>query len=158
MSETEKITRLLSLPDKGRMKAIGELTRLWRDILAERQVGPLHWGKLMVDHINKSYGRSKTHSKKRSTDRGNLNRQLASNNMSWKMFRRAIRFLNPRRAWIEFHMEWDEGPNTMISLDIHRRPGESFVPVKPSGEKFDFGEELQDVDPGASKRNSHSGG
>lgn len=154
---TDKINRLLSLPDKGRMKAVGELTRLWRDILAERQIGPLHWGKLMVDHINKSHGRSKTHSKQRSTERGNLNRQLAQNNLSWRMFRRAIRFLNPKKSWVEFHTEWDEGPNTVISLDIYKRPGENLVPVKPSGEKFDFGEELQDVERDPRKRNSRSG-
>ena len=60
----------------------------------------------MARYLNDPYNKIPPNPKDRSSARGNLNKELNRNTMTWKVFRKAILFLAPVRATFIIRFEW----------------------------------------------------
>ena len=120
----EKITHTLNLPDKGVSEASGALSKLFRKITDDIKLNPNQWGVLMVRYLNDPRNDVKKDVKDKSSARGNLNKELMRTSMTWKVFRKGLRFLGPTWIRFEVHMGWPDRPPTVTSLDIKSGPVE----------------------------------
>ena len=87
---------LLNSVDKGVGRtygANGTLSRLFRQILRDRKVGPEKFGALMHDYLDDPRNRVSNNRKDRTSARGNLGMALAQPKMTWKVFCKGLRFL-----------------------------------------------------------------
>lgn len=93
-------------PGKAVDKATGVLAKLFRKIVAEREITPGVWMRLMHQYLNNPHNQIPPNPKDRSSARGNLNKELHRPTMTWKVFRKAILFLAPVRATFIVRFEW----------------------------------------------------
>ena len=93
----DSLTRLLNDPEKGITKTYGNngvLSRLWRKMLQDLDVGPNKFGALLHAYIQDPQNHVPSNRKDQISARGNLTKELARPQMTWKVFCKALRFLN----------------------------------------------------------------
>jgi len=100
-SSDKKITKLLESRTKGTEFSAGMLSKLWRVILRDRDVSPSLWTRLMTNYLNDPKNNIPSEGKKRSSDRNNLNKELARPDMSWNVFYKGIMLLAPMRIKVD---------------------------------------------------------
>jgi hypothetical protein len=109
-----KLNRILTAPDKEIKKTFGAngvLSRLFRKILWDLKIGPNRFGTLLQDYILNPLNGVPNNKKDQTSARGNLAKEFSKPQMTWKVFMKAMRFLQVWR--IEF----------VVKLH-HRGPGE----------------------------------
>lgn len=101
-NEEDKISVNTILTDSFRsiVKARGPLSRLYRIILADLKIGPMVWDRLMERYLDDPNNHIPKSGKQRSTERGNLSKQLTSDPMSIKGFLKGMKFLGATRLKI----------------------------------------------------------
>lgn len=104
---------ILDQRDKGISQARGALAKLFRTILYDLQIGGPEWEVLMQRVLDDPRGPAPRNSKDRSSLKGNLNKALKGDRMSWKKFMEALRLLGPAKAKIEVHLIWPKGKTTI---------------------------------------------
>lgn len=122
---------ILEQKDKGISKARGALAMLFRTILYDLDITGPEWEVLMQRVLDDPRGPAPRNSKDRSSLKGNLNKALKGDRMSWKTFQKALRLLGPNRLRLEAHLEWPKGTTTVHHIKQHVggfRP-EDFVDV-----------------------------
>jgi hypothetical protein len=89
-----------------------------------------------------------------SSARGNLSKELLKPSMTWGVFEKAIRFLNPMRVRLTLEFEWRTGLKTEYSAIIHvgtetaQESDESTIPVKHTGVSVEnLVKAIRDIDP-----------
>lgn len=113
----KKRERVLNSPDKQIGQATGLLAAIWRQILRECKVDDEKFDMLMQQWINNPRNRIPNDAKKRSSARGNLAKEMFRDDMTWRVFLKGIRFLNPRS--IRFHVTLDWGHRNYTTVE-HR--------------------------------------
>lgn len=115
----EDLNRMLQSPDKGASEASGVLAKLWRLILAERNITPLAWNELMKRYLNDPRNGIPADVRERSSARGNLHKELKRPRMTWKVFLKGLRFLNPPFG-MEFSVKlyWQKETATVHTLRL----------------------------------------
>lgn len=58
----------------------------------------------------------------KSSARGNLNKELVRDKITWKVFRKALRFLGPSFIRFEIHFEWADGTKSIHGVDLNAGP------------------------------------
>ena len=117
------IQQLLNAPDKGKSRARGIFSRLFRDVLDVMEIGPNAWNMLMIRYLDDPTSHIGPSSKDRSTARGNINKELARTSMSGNVFIKALRFIRP--DWIRFEVHIAKGGEYyVVGLNIHQGKGE----------------------------------
>jgi hypothetical protein len=114
----EDVERMLKSSDKGVGEASGVLSRLWRQILADRNMNPYTWGQLMQSYLDDPRNGIPRDIRDKSSVRGNLNKELKRPRMTWKVFMKGLRFLSPRWVRFEIHFGWDDGTESVHHLDM----------------------------------------
>lgn len=109
---------ILGKEDKGLTEARGVLTHIFRKILMERGVNSYVWDRYMRSYLQNPLNQVPQNSKDRSSARGNLNKELRRDKMSWKVFVKALRFLGPMRIKFEVHLLWGNGETTVHSVEL----------------------------------------
>lgn len=97
---------MLERRDKGLRDSRGVLTHLFRQILFQMNITPFAWDKKMKDYLHNPSNRIPQNSKDKSSARGNLNKELRRDKMSWNVFMKALRFLGPIKIHFEVHLFW----------------------------------------------------
>lgn len=115
---TEKLKTMLASPDKGMSSAEGVLSRLFRQILADNNVGAYAWNNLMERYLNDDRNGIPKNGKDRSSARGNLGKELSRPAMTWKVFRKALQFLGARRIKFTVECEWSNRRRTVHSVNL----------------------------------------
>jgi len=88
---------ILNSPDKQVTKTFGGngvLSRLWRQILLDLGIGPERFGIILQDHVTNPLNGIPNNKKDQISYRSNLTKELAKPQMTWKVFMKALRFLN----------------------------------------------------------------
>lgn len=91
-----KMNQLLTAPDKGAGKTPGingVLSKLFRQLLLDLNVNPMRWGALMSDFIKDVRNGVPDNRRDQTSIRGNLTKEFARPQMTWKVFMKAMRFL-----------------------------------------------------------------
>lgn len=115
----EDLNRMLQANDKGASEASGVLAKLWRLILADRKISPLTWNELMKRYLNDPRNGIPADVRERSSARGNLHKELKRPRMTWKVFLKGLRFLNPPYG-MEFTVKlyWEKDVATVHTLPL----------------------------------------
>lgn len=112
---------ILAERDKGVGQARNVLARLFRQILRDLNIKHSDWHHLMLRYLNDPRNKIPPNGKDKSSARGNLNKELRRNRMTWKVFfDKAIPFLNPKKVRFIMEMEWQNGRTTRHELFINR--------------------------------------
>jgi len=120
MRENKKVEQMLSSRTKQVEDATGALSRLFRQILLDVNLSRLRWASLMDQYIKDPRNRIHQTSKDISSARGNLAKELVRPDMTWKVFNKAIRFLNPRNVKISITIEWHRKRTTVHEVHIYK--------------------------------------
>lgn len=91
-----KLTRILTAPDKDIKKthgANGVLSRLFRQMLLDLNIGPSRFGSLLQEYILDPRNGVPNNKKDQTSMRGNLTKEFSRPQMTWKVFCKALRFL-----------------------------------------------------------------
>lgn len=94
----QKILAAVNNGFKGAPAPVGVLAKLFRKIVDDLGIRAFIWAQLMDNYLNNPANGIAQNSKDRSTARGNLNKELYRERMSWKVFLKAIRFFGVLRA------------------------------------------------------------
>lgn len=70
------------------------LASMFRKILHELSINPIRWNHLMNTYLLDPKNGIKRNNKDQSSARGNLQKELLKEKMTWKVFCKGIRFLN----------------------------------------------------------------
>lgn len=91
-----KLTKILTAPDKDIKKTHGSngvLSRLFRQMLLDLNVGPSRFGSLLQDYILDPRNGVPNNKKDQTSMRGNLTKEFSRPQMTWKVFCKALRFM-----------------------------------------------------------------
>lgn len=125
--------------------AKGALAILFRTLCREMNLGAFGWSQLMHQYLHNPANGIKNTPKDKATARGNLNKELFRDRLTWKVFMKAIRFFNPIRAEFTVRLRLQSGEKieaTVTMMDRtpkKREVNPSVIPEDQRGlEKPDF--------------------
>lgn len=140
--QNKELNQVLRSKTKQSEEAKGTLSRLFRQIMAdifpEKEAMNI-WNRNMVRYLKDPRNRIPQNSRDMSSARGNLSKELLRSSMTWGVFEKAIRFLNPCRVRLKLEFEWHSGLKTEYSAVIHvsdkatPEVGEDTIPVAHPG-------------------------
>lgn len=125
---SEEISKLLNSQDKGASEATGVLSKLFRRILFDIGMRPMTWDRKMEEYLNSPRNGGSRNSRKRSSDRGNLNKELRKADMTWANFLKGIAFLNPIKIRFEVHCTWENKKTTIHGINVKSRTYKEDLP------------------------------
>lgn len=100
---------MLDDPKRSINETTHTLARLWRVILSDTKVQPHTWDWLMREYLrNPHFSQART-SKDRSSERGNLNRELSRPELTWNTFMKGMDLLHPYSVRFIAEITWREG-------------------------------------------------
>ena len=116
---SDNLHRLLGDDNKEADKASGILARLFRLILRDRNMSMMGWSSNMARYLNDPRNGCPQNNKDRSSVRGNLTKELLRPTMTWKVFKKAIRFLAPQKIDFIVRCHWGfKSKMTVVMLEI----------------------------------------
>ena len=105
---SEDIKTLLDRSDKGLAEANNPPAKLLRSIFLDRKIKLIKWDRLMRDYLMNPRSGIGSNSAKRSSERSNINRAIASPDVSWKQLSKVITILAPDSATVVLDLVWDD--------------------------------------------------
>ena len=105
------------LPNMEVSKGRDVPSRLFRLILAQEGIEGNSWESLMDRLLNDPRNPLPRNSKDRSSQKGNLNKALRADRMTWKTFEKGLRFLGVRKARIVAELTWPNQKTTCHYID-----------------------------------------
>lgn len=117
--QNEHLSKILNSATKKVEESQGVLTRLFRQVMDDINMTPYTWQRHMQRYLNDPRNRISKNSKQMSSARGNLVKELVRPDMTWKVFRKALSFLNPKSAKFTLTLEWHNGKSTVHEVVIH---------------------------------------
>lgn len=121
MSYRDDDQDLLNDPDKRVGEARGVLSVLWRQLLVVREIDGWRWDKLMRDFLADPRNGIQNNSRDRSSARGNLNKELKRDDMTWRVFLKALNFLNPVRVVFSVKITFKDGTTNEVTAKLKDR-------------------------------------
>ena len=118
-----KLNRILTSPDKDIKKTFGAngvLSRLFRQILWDLNIGPNRFGTLLQEYILDARNGVPNNKKDQTSARGNLTKEFSRPQMTWKVFMKAMRFLQIVRIEfvVKLHHRSPSKPPTLHSTVV----------------------------------------
>lgn len=110
----------------------GVLAQLFRQLWAEMNTGAFGWSQLMQQYLNNPANGVKNNAKDRATARGNLNKELFREKLSWNVFMKAMRFFDAIKVTFTVKMEFRTGKTIESSVVIVERQPKRRVTVDPT--------------------------
>jgi hypothetical protein len=108
--KSNPIQVLLSTPGKGKLEPggiRGFFAAFYRSILDDINMNPMWWDSLMRDWISDyRQGAGEEPRKKITSMRGNLMKELGKPEMTWKVFSKGVRFLQPIKVDVSLRITW----------------------------------------------------
>jgi len=99
--------RILSEPDKGLSQSKDVLTRFFRGILDDGNVGPGLWSNLMGKYLRDPMNGIRQDTKTISSESGNLCKALLNaDTMTWRTFTKGIRLLSYLTVYVRLELHY----------------------------------------------------
>lgn len=148
MSYRDDDQDLLNDPDKRVGEARGVLSALFRQLLVLRDIDGWLWDRLMKSFLNDPRNGIQNNSRDRSSARGNLNKELKRDDMTWRVFLKALYFLDPVRVVFTVKVTFKDGKTNEVSARLKDR-GNIALPQLPAApvdddESGDLGPEIDE--------------
>jgi hypothetical protein len=107
----DNIKQLLTSSDKGRSRAQGILCYMFRNTLLWNNVTYHRWVRATNFYFEKPHNR-------KNPDRGNLNKALIQDDLSWASFKKGLDLLSPYKAILTIILTWKSGKTSTYSVTI----------------------------------------
>lgn len=133
---SKDLQRIVRSNDKAINEARGPLAKLFRKILFDTKMDQIKVEKLMRQYLDNPLNNIPRDNKIRSSERGNLIKEISRPNMTWKVFMKGLRFLSPVAVRFEVHLTW------------RNQPGPGGTSTTIHGINVDIGE-LREIDGGS---------
>lgn len=122
MHHNEKIRKMITSSTKKMEEATGTLSRLFRKILFDINIDLMRWDAAMKKYLADPRNRIQQNSKDISSARGNLAKALVKPDMTWKVFVKALKFLDPLCVSLEVKIVWRNGRKTLHPITVFKDP------------------------------------
>lgn len=116
---SKELNDMLSSPTKGVEEASGVLARLFRLILMDLNISHMGLNSLMIRWLEDPRNGIANNGKSRSSERGNMIKEMTRGDMTWKVFVKCIRFLAPIEMRFEVHLKWSAKKTTVHGINLH---------------------------------------
>jgi hypothetical protein len=116
-----RLARVLTSPDKGIGRtygANGVLSRLFRQILFDLNIAPIRFGQLMQEYLLDPSNGVPPNKKDQTSMRGNLTKEFSREQMTWKVFCKALRFLQFLRVELVLRCHHRNGTISEHKTDV----------------------------------------
>ena len=93
----KNLSKIIASPDKEITKTAGAggvLSRLWRQMLMDMGIGPVHYDMLLQRYVTDPRNGIPNNRKDQTSARGNIVKELAKPHMTWKVFCKGLRYLS----------------------------------------------------------------
>lgn len=120
MSKEQK--RMMEAADKLVGLSANPLTKLFRKILEQRDIGSQMWNRRLTSYLNSPFSRVPKNAKDIGQERNNFNRAISRSSMTWKTFQKAVQVMGCKRYRITIHMEWRDGSSTEVDTGFISNP------------------------------------
>lgn len=114
--------RMMDAKDKLVSQSDNPLTKLFRKILEERQIGTVIWNRRLTNYLKSAFSRVPKNAKDIGQERNNFNRAISRSKMTWKTFQKAVQVIGPIRYRITIDMEWRGGTKTSVDTGFIDNP------------------------------------
>ena len=120
MQKQNQLTiELLNSPDKQVGESRDVPARLFREVLRDQNVNIGQWNKYMADYLRDPRNRIPQNSRDMSSARGNLAKELIRPRMTWNVFMKAIRFINPLKVSLRLTFAWRTRKTSVFEFEIY---------------------------------------
>lgn len=92
----KNLSKIIAAKDKEINKTAGAggvLSRLWRQMLIDMGIGPVHYDMLLQRYVTDPRNGIPNNRKDQTSARGNIVKELAKPHMTWKVFCKGLRYL-----------------------------------------------------------------
>jgi len=141
MSKANSLGEKLEKPDKGFRDATGVLGKLFSVICRDLGVTESLMNDRIQQYINNPVNGVPADNKARSSERGNIMKDLAAPDMTWKKFLKFLRIMTPKHVRFEVHLGWRNNLETVHSLRVDmahlKEYGESVIAASEETEERD---------------------
>lgn len=107
----DNIKQLLTSSDKGRGRAQGVLCYMFRNTLLWTNMSYHRWVRATNFYFEKPHN-------KKNPDRGNLNKALIQDDLSWASFKKGLDLLDPVKATMTIILTWKSGKTSTYAVEI----------------------------------------
>jgi hypothetical protein len=114
--------KVLALPDKGISRTRDPLSRLFRKMLFDLGMDEFHANKRAREYLDDPSNRIPNNPSARSSARGNLFKELASDRMTFNVFIKGLKFLGPQAATFRIDVKWNASRTTTHLIEMPISP------------------------------------
>lgn len=114
----KSLKEIVSDSDKQVTKSRNPLAKLYRKILLERNVNHSSIDHYLNQYLDDPRMGIPRNSKDRSSERGNLLKQLGKSSISWKIFVKGLRLLRPKHIKLIVEFTDQRGETSIHYVDI----------------------------------------
>lgn len=115
---SNNINKILTNTTKRVTEARNPLARMWRQILLDLNVTPMAFDKMINRYLDDPRNHIPKDPKKRSTERGNMMKELSKPSITWKTLEKGLRLFPFTELTIELHFKWGSGRTTIHGLTM----------------------------------------
>lgn len=92
--------------DSVDMGNVNILTKIFRSILVDLNINAASFNRLLTNYVNNPLNGIGTDSRDKTNTKSNLSKELKKDKMTWGVFEKAMRFLNPIKAEFNIKLTW----------------------------------------------------
>ena len=129
--------KILQDPLKKVSEVTNSLAALFRIILMDKEIKIPEWNKLVNAYLDNPQNDVKKNGKDRSSARGNLQKEVFRNSITFKVFRKALLVLNPKSITLTVTLEWRNGVKTIHSTFLNNNNAVQIDEEEPDYEPED---------------------
>ncbi len=112
---------MLNTDDKRVGEARGHLSKIFRQFLVALDIDGWKWDRFMRIYLTNPRNGIPNNSRDRSSARGNLNKELKRDDMTWRVFMKAMEFLDPVKVTFTVTATFKNGRTLNVSSKIKDR-------------------------------------
>lgn len=116
----DNIKQLLTSSDKGRGRAQGILCYMFRNTLLWANMNYHRWVRATNFYFDKPHNA-------KNTDRGNLNKALIPDDLSWASFKKGMDLLDPYRVTMTITLTWKSGKTSTYTIVLDQTENEDDI-------------------------------
>lgn len=114
--------KMMDADDKLVHLSANPLTKLFRGILLDRNIGSITWNRRLTMFLKSAFSRVPKNAKDIGQERNNFNRAVSRPSMTWKTFQKAVQVIGPVRYRITIDMEWRDKTITSVDTGFLKNP------------------------------------
>lgn len=134
----DNIKDLLTRSDKGRERAQGILCYMFRNTLVWKNINYHQWTRAANFYFEKPHN-------KNNQDRGNLNKALIQDDLSWASFKKGLDLLSPYKAELCIELTWKSGRKSSYTIEIDPAEDESDIVLVPEADQHGETDLIADI-------------